>query len=132
VSYQSLRKDREIQRTPSKYFWWSGIRLDSDPVNKRSPATTPCEDGKEDCVKWDLQDRWVDPGWLEEFLVLSALPAFVLGRFAVSCLGRLGINQVRSFFTLMPVLILAWYYFVGWLLDRWIHKRSQPSNPAPV
>jgi hypothetical protein len=26
---------------------------------------------------------------------------------------------------LMPVLIVAWYYFIGWLLDRWLSKRPQ-------
>jgi hypothetical protein len=37
----------------------------------------------------------------------------------------MGISQVSSFMFLMPVLIFAWYYLIGWLLDRWISKRSQ-------
>jgi hypothetical protein len=63
--------------------------------------------------------------------MLSALPAFIVGVFAVSGLGRLGLSQVSSFMFLMPILIFAWYYFVGWLLDRWIHWRAQPSMPTP-
>jgi hypothetical protein len=56
--------------------------------------------------------------------MLSALPSFVVGEFAVRGLGRMGISQVSSFMFLMPVLIFAWYYLIGWLLDRWISKRS--------
>jgi hypothetical protein len=131
VSYHSLRVNQETQRSPSRYFWWSSVRLDSDPANKRIHATTLCEDGKENCGNWDLADRWVDPGLLETFLMLSALPAFVVGRFIVGGLGRLGISQVSSFMFLMPVLIFVWYYFIGWLLDRWIRKRSEQRTPTP-
>ncbi len=91
VSYHSLRVNQVTQRIPSRYFWWSAIRLDSDPANKRIRAATPCEDGKENCVNWDLTDTLVDPGLLEIFLVLTALPAFTVGRFTVGGLGRLGI-----------------------------------------
>ncbi len=69
----------------------------------------------------------VDPGWLAKFLMLSALPAFVVGGLAVGGLGRLGFSQVSSFMFLMPVLIFAWYYVVGWLLDRWSHKHLRQS-----
>jgi hypothetical protein len=31
---------------------------------------------------------------------------------------------------LMPVLIFAWYYFIGWLLDRWTSKRLHRSTPT--
>jgi hypothetical protein len=44
VSYHSLRVDRE---TPSRYFWWSSIRLDSDPSNRRNWGAVPCQDSKE-------------------------------------------------------------------------------------
>jgi len=120
VSYHSLRVDRE---TPSRYFWWSSIRLDSDPWNKRYWGAIPCQDGKENC--WQLRTKWVDPALLDQFLMVSALPAFAIGRFAVRSLGGRGISQVSSFMFLMPVLIGAWYYLVGWLLDRWIYMRLQ-------
>jgi hypothetical protein len=131
VSYHSLRVNQETQHIPSRYFWWSAIRLDSDPMNKRTRTTVPWENGKENCVNWDLKDRWVDPGLVEEFLMLSALPAFIVGRFTVVGLGRLGISQVSSFMFLMPVLIFVWYYFIGWLLDRWIGKKSHLTVPTP-
>jgi hypothetical protein len=129
VSYHSYA----TQRTSSKYFYWSLIRLDSDPANKRNQDAAPCEGGKENCVNWDLTiaDRWVDPGLIEEILILSALPAFLVGGFAVGVLGRLGISQVSSFMFLMPVLIFAWYYLVCWVLDRWIRKRWHSSMPTP-
>jgi len=117
ASYHSLRRNQEIQRAPSRYFWWSAIRLDSDPANKRNWGATPCEGGKENCVGWDLRTIWVYPSLTEQFLMLSALPAFVVGEFAVRGLGRMGISQVSSFMFLMPVLIFAWYYLIGWLLE---------------
>jgi len=39
----------------------------------------------------------------------------------------IGISEVLSFMLLMPVLILVWYYFIGWLLDRWSYKRHHQS-----
>jgi hypothetical protein len=127
VSERSLRVDRE---NPSRYFWWSSIRLDSDPSNKRNWGARPCQDGIENC--WELQTKWVTPGLLDQFLMLSALPAFAIGGFAVRSLGRRGISQVSSFMFLMPVLIGAWYYLIGWLLDRWISKRSHLSTATSV
>jgi len=63
--------------------------------------------------------------------MLSALPAFVVGRAVVSGLARLGVSEVWSFAILMPVLVVAWFYFVGWLIDRWLHKWSQPRTLNP-
>ena len=64
-------------------------------------------------------------------LGVTLRPAFVLGGFIVGGLGKLGINQVPSFMFVMPVLIFAWYYFMGWLFDRWIRKRSQAGRLSP-
>src|SRR5882757_570286 len=48
VSLHSFHVNAETQRTPTRYFWWSFIRLNSDPANKHRWDTT-----------WDLADRWV-------------------------------------------------------------------------
>jgi hypothetical protein len=117
VSYHSFRVKREVQRQPSKYFWWSAIRLDSDPLNKRDQVGRPCGGTGKGC--WELRDTWVDPGLLDNFLLLSAFPAFFVGGFAVRSLGGLGVDEVSSFMFLMPVLIAIWYYLIGSLLDRW-------------
>ena len=129
LTYNSVRMNRETQRSPSRYFWWTSIRLDSDPLNRHPKGATGCKNGEENCETWDpdLPNMWVDPGWLAKFLMLSALPAFVVGGFAVSGLGRLGLSQVSSFMFLMPVLIFAWYYFIGWLLDRWRYRHLRQS-----
>jgi hypothetical protein len=115
-SYHSIRFNRETQRIPSRYFWWSSLRLDSDPLNRHPKDATPCKNGEENC--WDLRATWVDPAYLTRFQVLTAFPAFIVGGLAVGGLGKLGISEVSSFMFLMPVLIVAWYYFVGRLLDR--------------
>jgi hypothetical protein len=135
LTHGSLRMNREIQkRSPSQYFWWTSIRLDSDPLNRHPKSTTtPCKNGEENCVNWELPPIvWVDPSWAAKFLMLSALPAFVVGTAAVRGLASLGVSEVWSFAIVMPLLILAWFYFVGWLIDRWVHKRSQRRAQTPV
>jgi hypothetical protein len=57
--------------------------------------------------------------------MVSALPAFLVGVAIVRGLGHLGVNEVWSFFTSMPLLIFAWYYFIGWLIDRLKSRRTQ-------
>ena len=59
--------------------------------------------------------------------MISAFPAFIVGALIVSGLGRVGVNEVLSFMLLVPPLIFAWYYFLGWSVDRWRRKRSQQS-----
>lgn len=122
-SYHAFRSQPEIERTPSRYFWWSAIRLDSDPTKKPNLGATSCKDSQENCGTWEFRDRWVYPGIAAQFLMASALPAFIIGGLAVSGLGKLGISQVPSFMLLMPALICAWYFLIGWLLDRWIRRR---------
>ena len=60
-------------------------------------------------------------------LILSGLPAFAVGKIIVGGLGRLGINQIWSFLISMPLLLFTWYYFLGWLVDRWKFKRVHRS-----
>jgi hypothetical protein len=131
LTYSSLRMNREIQRSPSRYFWWQSIRLDSDPLNRYSEsATTPCKNGAGNC--WELRDTWVDPGFLARFFMLSALPAFVIGAAVVRGLARLGVSEIWSFTMVIPLLIVVWFYFVGRLIDRWVNKRSHPRAQTPV
>lgn len=127
VSFESFQRHPESQKTPSRYFWWSATRLDSDPHNRHASAAAPCNDTGGNCTKWDPEYIWIDPGLLTKVLMLSALPAFPVGMFAVRGLGRIGVSEVSSFMVLVPVLIAAWYYVVGWLIDRWIYKRQQSS-----
>lgn len=89
--------------------------------------TRPCPRDPENCTEFDLEYAWIDPGPLPRLLVLSALPAFVVGAVVVESLGRLGINEVISFMILMPLLICGWFYFLGWFIDRWRYKRSLKS-----
>lgn len=123
-SFVSLRMNSSLGTTPRRYYWWSSIRLDADPLNKNPKVPSPCTSDKEDCG-WVLQSIWIDPGYLTESLVLLALPAFALGAFGVSRLGHLGISEVWSFMLLMPLFVFAWFYFVGWFVDRWVRKRGE-------
>src|ERR1700681_3390240 len=89
VTVHSLRLDREIHHSPSRYFWWWSIRLDSTPLTKPAPVAKGCE-GVENCSSWDLQNMWVSPGVLAKFLMLSAFPAFIVGALTLSILRRFG------------------------------------------
>ena len=101
---------------------------DSDPLNRDDQS--PCLESKDPCVGWDpvVVDRyWARPGPVERWFARFTLPAFFVSTLIVFGLGRFGISQVLSFFVSMPLLTLAWYYFVGWLVDRWRFKRSRKA-----
>ena len=123
-TYDSFGPGR-IHDNTGRYFRWSSFRLDSDPLNRRSRSATavPCKDSTETCMATDPLEVYVDPGWLARCFILSALPAFLVGAGIVHSLSRLGVSEVTSFMISMPLLIFAWFYFVGWLLDRWREKR---------
>jgi hypothetical protein len=68
---------------------------------------------------------WIDPGWLSQCFVLSNLPAFLASVGIVRRLARLAVSEIPSFFVSMPLLTLAWCYFVGRVFDRWRSKRAR-------
>jgi hypothetical protein len=124
VGYGSFHTQRTRHPGPKRYFWWSSIRLDTDPLNRRFKPETPCQE--EGCI--DLGDPiylTVHPGWPSKLLMLSAFPAFFAGIGLERILGRMGISEVTSFMVSMPLLLFAWYYFLGWLIDRRKSKRSK-------
>jgi hypothetical protein len=130
LTYASIQGNREMRHgRHGRYFWWGSVRLDSDPLD-RHPTLEPCTQRPGGDCSWDTLYIWVEPGLLEKALVLSALPAFLLGRAVVFGLARLGVNELASFMFTMPVLTLVWFYGVGWLLDRWQHKRSLRRSSA--
>jgi hypothetical protein len=129
LTYHSIRFNQEMrQGHPSRYFWWGGIRLDSDPLNKHPRATPSCDQAPYDCG-WDPEYIWVDPGLMEKAMVLSALPAFLSSQGVVWGLARLGVNELLSFMVSMPLFIFAWFWAAGWLLDWWRHKQSLRLGP---
>lgn len=114
-----------------RYFWWGSVRLDSDPLNRR-PAMKPCaQETDEECVE-EPQYIWINPGLIERALVLSALPAFLLVIAVVRGMSHLGVSELLTFMITMPPLTFAWFYMIGWLLDRWQHKRSLHRAYSPV
>jgi hypothetical protein len=123
VTVHSVRWNRE-RNVSSRYFWWSSLRLDKDPLGRLPDATMQCQDTEplETCG-WDPPYIIVDPGWIPRLLILTAFPAFAVGMLLVGGLGRVGVNQLWSFMIAMPILIGCWFYFVGWLIDWFFHRR---------
>jgi hypothetical protein len=120
LTYASVQGNRELRHgRPSRYFWWGSIRLDSD-----------CKQVQLGDCAWDAVFITVEPGWLEKALIISSLPAFLLGKVFVRGFARLGVSELAIFMGMMPVLILVWFYGVGWLLDRWQHKRTLRRSSA--
>jgi hypothetical protein len=128
VSYRSMDVNHHEEGTPTKYYWWSSLRLDSDPLNGNAALAKPCANEKANCTNWQPSHIWVEPGRLDKLLVVSALPAFLAGAAIVIGLSKLGIDEVLTFMVSMPILIFAWYYLVGWLIDRWSHNRKQAKS----
>lgn len=122
ITYHSLRRDQEgYGNRPHRYFHWSYLRLDSDPLHRLSlpPQSGPCERGDADCIGFEPEFIWITPGWAEKALMVSALPAFLAGSAVVGGLAHAGISEVATFLIAMPPLILAWFYLLGWIIDRW-------------
>jgi len=130
VSYQSARVNDQLQHSPNRYFWWSSLRLDSDPLNQHPKPPERCLYDPGHCANWDVSPRRNPPGWLDRALVLSAFPAFLTGFALVLLMARKGVNEVMTFMVSMPMLLYGWYYLVGWLIERWISDRRQRKTVA--
>ena len=132
VTYRSMAANPEAQNVPNKYYWWSSLRLDTDPLNKNSRQTIPCENTKENCSGWQQRNVWVTPGLLDRSLIFSALPAFLAGTGLVIALSTQGVDEVLTFMVSMPIFLFLWYYLVGRLLDfliaRWTVRRTDSTN----
>jgi hypothetical protein len=129
VTYQSVRFNREARRSARRYFYWSSIRLDSDPQSKhhREMIPSPCIDGTTDCLEWNRGWNYIvkHPGLWAQILGWSALPASLVTALIVLGLAKLGLSEILSFMFFAPLLITTWYYLIGSLLDHWRRKRSQ-------
>jgi hypothetical protein len=130
VTVEAFHRRHFYQKDPGRYLYWSAIRLDSDPRNRRPQIAAPCKDAGEGCVSWDPVVEWASPGLLPGLLMLSACPAFIVGLRLVRALGRHGVSEVSSFMAALPVLIAGWYYTVGGLVDHWRSKRRNASSQS--
>lgn len=92
------------------------------------PAGSACKDGSDRCGAWGPESLIVDFGLVTKLLVALAFPAFLIGGLIVKELGRAGISEVYSFMISMPLLISAWFYIVGSLIDNWKRKPSTWLN----
>jgi hypothetical protein len=128
VSYRSMPFNEHEQEVPRKYYWWSSLRLDSDPLNHNPDLAAPCANEKQNCSNGEFPNMKIGPLWLDRFLIISALPAFLAGAVIVVLLSKLGLDEVRTFMVSMPILLFAWYYFAGWLIEWWSARRRQAKG----
>src|SRR5215475_2443354 len=137
-SYHSLAMNRRLGATAGKYYYWSSIRLDKDPLNKNPRTSSPCNgairlnspsesDSAPGGCAWETQYIWVHPSYFAEAFMAAALPAFGLSALTVRGLSRLGINEVWSFLVSMPVYVLGWFYLLGRVIDRWSSKHKMQA-----
>jgi len=133
VAYRSMPANHHEREAPRRYYWWSSLRLDSDPLDRNPAPAKPCPEGIANCSNGETPNVKIAPGWLEKFLVVSAFPAFLAGFAVVAGLSKLGIDEVLTFFVSMPILLCGWYYLVGWLIERWLDRRAQArSTPLKI
>ncbi len=128
VSYRSMPANFHEQEAPRKYYWWSSLRLDSDPLNENPQLAAPCANAGQNCSNGEYPNTKITPSWLDRLLIISALPAFLAGAAIVVILSKLGLDEVLIFMVCMPILLLAWYWFVGWLIEWQISKRAQRKS----
>jgi len=128
VSYRSMPLNEHEQEVPRKYYWWSSLRLDSDPLNRNPDLAAPCANEKQNCSNGEFPNMKIGPLWLDRLLIISALPAFLVGAVIVVILSKLGLDEVCTFMVSMPILLFAWYYFAGWLLERWSSRVGTPRG----
>jgi hypothetical protein len=129
-SVASFRVNQHLATTRGKYYWWSSIRLDTDPLNKHPEAHAWCKPGQENCQE-QFTFVWIDSSYATRLLEVLALPAFALGGVLVGGLAKFGINEVWSFMALVPFLVVTWFYLVGWLVERCLAKFGRTSPPIP-
>jgi len=130
-TYGSVRTNSDLadRNRMRKEYLWGTFRLRTDPRGKIPP--TPCPQSVPNCSEWwAARDVIVDPGPVLEALLVSALPAFFVSARFVHGLARIGVNEVCSFFAITPLLIAAWFYFLGWLLDHWRYRRRKKRAAA--
>ena len=112
-----------------RYFYWGKARLDPDPLGKdfkRIPLVMqPCANDPEHCVEFNAEYINSELSPLEKLFDFSALPTLAVEIVILEGSRRLGVNQVWTFMVSMPLLVFAWFYFLGRLIDRWRYKRSQ-------
>ena len=131
VTHHAFHQRNEFHRNHNdRYFYWSSVLLDTDPLNHygRGHVPSPCTGGEKDCIEWDPEIRWVDPGFVPRFLFISALPSFLVESLIIRLIARAGVNEVPVFLITTPILICAWYYAVGLALDRWRHRRRSRAE----
>jgi len=131
VSYRSAMVNRELQRSPNRYFWWSALLLDSDPLDRNPKPAALCQYDAAHCANWEVPGKSGPPGWSDRILVFSSLPAFLAGCAVVFAFGRAGIDEVLTFMVVMPMLLFTWFHLAGRLIDRWGSKRRQ-ARSAPL
>jgi hypothetical protein len=131
VTYRSMPANHHEQETPRKYYWWSSLRLDSDPLNEDPQLAAPCANQKQNCSNGEFPNVKIAPSWLDRLLIVSALPAFLAAAAIVVVLSKLGLNEVLTFMVCIPILLFVWYYSVGWLIERWSKSQSQAKSVPP-
>jgi hypothetical protein len=125
-TYYDVQFNRSEVRS-ARYFWWSSIRLDRDPLNRHPELTPvePCGNGNPNCVTWNPGFVWIEPGFTAKIMLISGLPAFSLGYVVVRTLSHFGVSELVTFMSAVPLLLVGWYFLLGWFFDWLSYRRRQ-------
>ena len=130
-TFGAVKRNREWKF--KHVFYWSFIRLDRRPGLPKEPVVPqPCPDKTNDCIEmpWQPETVWVEPGPVGMAGFYTGLPVFVVEAGILALAARLNVDQVPVFFVSAPLLLIGWFYFVGWLIDRWRQKRMARQTAA--
>src|SRR5258708_12368138 len=92
VAYRSMPANHHEREAPRRYYWWSSLRLDSDPLDRNPAPAKPCPEGIANCSNGETPNVKIAPGWLEKFLVVSPFPPFLPAFPVLPCLTKPGID----------------------------------------
>jgi hypothetical protein len=125
ISYGSYHNAQQHHQLQARYFVWSTLRLDSDPLGKRYPSPCANLNTGESCFVWEDLAIYRHPSNAERVFVLLDFPAMIVGMFVSFMLGRIGVNEIWTFMISIPLLTAAWCFLVGRILDRRIFQRER-------
>lgn len=120
-THQAYEREKAV-RIQMRYLYWGSLLLDRHPLTPVPPKVG---------LAWDPKFISVHRDYLFLLLQGTAFPCFLMVDVLMSGLGRLGASHVVTFFISMPLLLAAWYYFIGWAIDRRRHRRELRCAASP-
>ena len=99
-----VSRTRTSPRLQSSLLYWSSIRLDTDPLNRRNldepQVDSSCKEADEGCIKWNPEAIWIEPGSARKHVRVFCRSSVSCGSTASTSSGTLGTQCDSSIYDL--------------------------------